>query len=434
MLKINTQRASEADYKTHFELLERWGVLVRPSIAAGTPLIVQDEDLLGELSFCLFTAWLYLGIHNQSKAKVRATVIPAAADGSSSALVISRLDTHLAPPEGLGAGIIDTAYFNCPNQAASDADLPASTRLLCPVVNRLRYNLGHAGVRTEELEPPPRTLYCCESGGTMLWDYIHDVVLAEPERYGTAVGGVVFPVRVPFSYLERYLGGIIGVDTSGVGKLFDETLLWYAMAAGGAQMGFAHAEFSQPFMSNEMDFLLYYTAGKRRGPKEEPPEGWDAYVADQALCVFETTVGHLSDGAKKGRARSSKAALGVDDAVAAAVSRRANDGMARGANDHPKNKIVNYLALRGLSWSLLRFHYLLAVRPRKSTLAEATERALESISDFDYWALSDLYPELEGQILADQTAPVSPAAVREWHAEFVSVVRASAEQFSACSP
>src|SRR4051812_15058929 len=98
MLPFDAESSDAADYRARLGLLEKWGVVRQPSIKKRQPAAILDEGFLAELSFLYFCAWLFLSTYNRPQRLVRASVVPASADGSSSLLVISKMGTPLAAP------------------------------------------------------------------------------------------------------------------------------------------------------------------------------------------------------------------------------------------------------------------------------------------------------------------------------------------------
>jgi len=171
-------------------------------------------------------------------------------------------------------------------------------------------------------------------------------------------------------------------------------------------LGVPHVEFTQPFRSHEIDFLLYDAAGKSQAPKE-PVGGWKSLTADQSICVFETTVGHHSEQDRLGK-RASLA-----------------------GHDHPKNKLLNYLALRQTGFKQIRFHYL-AILGFGKQLSPATVKALTGTQGFSYWSLSDVFPDSEDALLHHLDTPVSIADFRSWHEALIMQVEAAAKDWAGC--
>ena len=78
---------------------------------------------------------------------------------------------------------------------------------------------------------------------------------------------------------QQYLTGVYP-RTRDFGQLLEETLLWFAMARSGVFIGAPHITFTKPFECNEIDILLYGCAGKTKQQKDDPAEGWQAYLGD----------------------------------------------------------------------------------------------------------------------------------------------------------
>src|SRR5262249_38987447 len=109
------------------------------------------------------------------------------------------------------------------------------------------------------LKEPDRTKYCCESRKQKLWAYLDQSLWTQPDLYGRMVGGQAFPINLPFPFLETYLTGI-EPENPDLGRLLEETLLWFAMAASGVVIGCPHACLKQPIEFHEIDLLLYEAA------------------------------------------------------------------------------------------------------------------------------------------------------------------------------
>lgn len=101
---------------------------------------------------------------------------------------------------------------------------------------------------------------------------------------------------MPFNFVEKYL---TGVEPKDMGKLLGETFLWFAMASSGAVIGAPHVDLKVPIEFNEIDLLLYDSAGDFTSVKECPADGWESHLKEHAVCLMEFTIGHHADIAKQ---------------------------------------------------------------------------------------------------------------------------------------
>lgn len=197
---------NDPDYRARWQIVERH-FCARPSFDQSTPLLIRDPPGLRELSFVFFAGWLFCGILNRDKELVRPCLLPMGKDGESSLLVLYHPNTPLAAPARRELDLFDAEFFRCPLDEALKVPRPLSVTemRLCPVVNKMRYNLAHArpGWDVTGLREPRKTEDCCGSGKALLWDYLADTVCADPDLYGPMVGGAAFPVRLPFALLSQ---------------------------------------------------------------------------------------------------------------------------------------------------------------------------------------------------------------------------------------
>ena len=371
-----------------------------PKPAEGKPLVIRDHAGLMELSFALFTGWLFSGILNREKHLVRPCLLPV---GDKSVLSLFDPESHLAKPGRRKLDLLDPDYLKCPLDTAKRA-LTDKEMHLCPVVNKLRYNLAHAKAEWDvtDLTEPSKTKDCCASGKAKLWQYLSDTLLTNPDLYGPIVGGAAYPINLPFSLLQEYLTGVNPV-TKDLGKLLEETLLWFAMAHSGIPMGGAHVIFTKPLECYEIDMLLYHCPGKHKTQKEEPDGGWPAYTADQAICVMELTIGHQPTQ--------------LEERAGAEKRKPQAEG-----NDAPKNKLVNYLALSNYGFRHVQAHYISFIRDK--SMHQATQLALERTAGFNYVLMPDRMGgiDIEQAVLMHLDTRVPMATIREWHAALVKTV------------
>ena len=287
---------------------------------------------------------------------------------------------------------------------------------LCPVVNKLRYNLAHAKPQWDVtgLTEPSKTEDCCKSNKSLLWENLGKTVCTDPDFYGPMVGGAAFHVNLPFAILSEFLTDVNprGRD---FGTLLEETLLWFAMAKSGVLMGIPHVVFNKPLLYNEIDIVLYECAGKSKTPNEEPPGGWSKHIEDHAVCVIELTIGHQPDSEK--------------EPVEGAQKSKKQGGSSEG-KDVPKNKLVNFLALKSSGFRLVHTHYVSVVGD--SDMADATLQALRCTDGFCYVFLPDVVGEdINAMVLNQRDSRVPVATVRRWHAALIKLVEDARVQFAA---
>jgi hypothetical protein len=274
------------DYKKRWPLAQDAGLIQAPSFKdkPPTPLQIRNANGLLDHSFIFFNGWLFTSILNRSKEVVRIPRLPFGPKGELSVLVLYDPATHLVSPSRAVSELFDPDYFVCSLDRSGGKQLSETQKHLCPVVNKLRYNLAHA--RTDKsvdgLMAPDRTQYCCESKKAKLWDYLNRSVIAEPEVYGPMVGERCYPIHLPFSFLEMYLTGIEPKHLD-LGKLLEEMLLWYAMDESGVIMGFAHAQPNVPIVFNEIDLMLYEPGADLKDVLEPPSGPWEAYLSRHAV-------------------------------------------------------------------------------------------------------------------------------------------------------
>ncbi len=382
-----------------------------PKLAKGKQLVIRDVAGLMELSFALFAGWLFSGILNREKPLLRPCLLPLGEKGETSVLSLYDPGTHLAAPARRKLDLLDADYFTCPLDTAT-RPLTDTERHLCPVVNKLRYNLAHAKPEwnVTGLAEPSETKECCESKKNLLWRYLGRTLLADPDLYGSMVGGTAYPIQLPFSVLTEYLTGV-SPGTKDLGKLLEETLLWFAMARSGVLMGAAHVIFTKPFECYEIDMLLYECAGKYRLQKDEPAGGWPAYVADQSICVMELTIGHQPSQTEDRPTTDKK------------------KGQVEG-NDAPKNKLVNYLALTSYGFRSVQANYVSFIRDK--SMHQATQQALEKTGGFNYVLMPDRVGcDVEQTVLRHPDSRVPVRTVRDWHTTLVRAIEGIGESFAA---
>jgi hypothetical protein len=415
MLQIKPSR----DYYGRWPIAEKEGLFTSPKITppTATPLVITNRDALKELSLAFFIGWLFTGVLNRSKELLRVSLLPVGDKGESSVLVLYRPNTHLASPSRGHGELFDAKYFTCPLDRSGGSPIPDVARHLCPVVNKIRYNLGHARPDGDVtgLREPDRTEYCCNSKKQKLWAYLNDTLCRDPDLYGPMVGGRAYPIKLPFSFLEKYLTGVDPRNPD-IGKLLEETLLWFAMAASGVVMGFPHVSPMFPIPFNEIDLLLYHCGSDFTG-LDAPPAGmsWEDYLKGHAVCLMEFTIGHHAETtkSKKGTDPSGEEAARQDAVL---------------AKDVPKNKLMNYQAFCSYRFREVHAHYLSITGD--AGLAAATKRALTTTDGFKCVCLSDLVGQnIDAAVLNHQDTPVPFASVRSWHDCLIGQVEAAASAF-----
>lgn len=395
----------DPDYRARWKIAEQH-FCDKPNFKQNTPLRIRNGQALKELSFVFFAGWLFSGILNREKELVRPCLLPLGKARDSSLLVLYHPKTPLAAPARRELELLDPDFFTCPLDRATKP-LTVTEMHLCPVVNKLRYNLAHAKPEWDVtgLTEPRKTEDCCKSSKALLWDYLDQTVAANPDLYGPMVGGAAFPVRLPFNLLRQYLTGVLP-RTRDFGNLLEETLLWFAMAKSGILIGEPHITITKPFECNEIDILLYECAGKTKQLKDEPAGGWANYLADQSLCLIELTIGHHAEGATEQEPKK------------------------QSGKDIPKNKLVNYLALKSAGFRLVQSTYVSVVGERN--IAPATRKALTSTDGFKYIYLPDIVNEdIEATVLNHHDNRVPVGKVRAWHDALIQIVENSSEEFVA---
>lgn len=401
----------DKDYLKRWELVEKY-FCSKPDPQNGTPLVIRDYDGLRELSFLFFTGWLFCGVLNSTKDILRPAILPMGKNNESSILALYERSTHLAAPARRFTSLLDPDYFTCPLDRSS-APLSETEKHLCPVVNKLRYNLAHAKEEWDVsgLIEPSKTNECCGSGKGLLWSYLARTVCSDPDLYGSMIGGSAFPINLPYEILSQYTTGT-EPGTRDFGTLFEETLLWFAMAKSGITIGGAHVFFKRPFKSNEIDILLYECAGKSKS-RNNPSDEWEKVVKDQAVCVIELTIGHQPDATTD---------LGRTDEPLQVLNR------AEG-NDAPKNKLVNFMAIKSLGFKHVEFHYIHV--KADSAMADATRQAIGFTEGFRYASLASILKEdIGAAVLNHRDSRVPVQTVRNWHEKLIKEVESIGVEFA----
>lgn len=280
-------------------------------------------------------------------------------------------------------------------------------QILCPVLNRVRLNLGHSDVAALSTLPPS-SRDCCGSIKQKFWDFLDGDLQTTRITTGAAIGGQALPIALSSDVAAKFATGLESTSTD-LGVVFEETLLVYALIAADAVMGLAHFQFKQPFETHEIDFAIYDTKGHRAG------DDWKKKVIEQNLCAWEVTCGHLAE----------------DPDVLNEERRGSQFGP---GSDHPHKKLVNFLALKSVGFANLHFHYLSILPAQK--ISAATSQALENTEGFTYWCLGSVVPDdLEEHILLSLETGLDPLKLRSWHRRLVDHVEECARQFvAACLP
>jgi hypothetical protein len=375
---------------------------------------LTNREGLIELSFVFFVGWLFTGILNRSKELIRLSLVPSGpGDGDLSVLVLYRPETPLASPTRRQSVVLDRDYFVCPLDRSRGAPLTATQRHLCPVVNKLRYNLAHARPdgSVAGLREPEKTQYCCESNKEKLWSYLSETLWRDPDLYGPMVGGRAFPIKLPFGFLEKYLTGI-EPGRLDFGKLLEETFLWFAMAASEVIIGYPHVTPLVPIVFHEIDLLLYHTNGDFTPQPAEPEGGWEAHLSTQSACIMEFTIGHHADVAKP-------------EGTGPAGELRQYGVLGK---DVPKNKLMNFHAMRSYGFHSVRGYYFTVTG--EANLGGPTLRSLRTTDCFTYYCLADsLRENIEQMVLSQDDAPIPVAKVREWHQHTIDWIEQAAREF-----
>ncbi|HEX4418184.1 MAG TPA: hypothetical protein VH165_09820, partial [Kofleriaceae bacterium] len=160
---LRRQVPKEKDYRTRLDILVSAGVLELPDLKQGKPARFMDRDAFDELSFLFFVAWLYTSIWNRDRGDFRASwvMVPGAA---RTILALGR-DRHPFVLPGTTSKppplFIDDQFFRCEVDDTKVA-VERKRQVLCPVLNRVRLNLGNSDpARIAEI--PPSSSECCGS-------------------------------------------------------------------------------------------------------------------------------------------------------------------------------------------------------------------------------------------------------------------------------
>lgn len=374
------------------KVLVNAGILVLPELSKPeTRGGIVNRPAFDELSFAFFVAWLYTSIWSRT-ASFRASwvLLPGT---NETILSLGRLQFPLVVPgtATTPAIFIDDEFLACEVDRTKTA-VERKRQILCPVLNRVRSNLAHRVDRVTVL--PPASRDCCGSAKALLWGFMR----GDRDAASAAVGGQAIPIALDSTLATAFATGLEATSTD-LGAVFEETLLVYALFAAGATMGIPHFSFTQPVESHEIDFAIYDTRGHRHS------DDWESVIGAQSLAVWEVTCGHMAEEPELGDTRS------------------------RPGADHPRNKLVNFLALSTLGFAELRFHYLSVLQPTDG-ISPATVRALERTPGFDYWCLQSEVPNLSQEVIESLDAGVNAASLRDWHHRIVQRVEMQATVFA----
>ncbi len=146
-------------------------------------------------------------------------------------------------------------------------------------------------------------------------------------------------------------------------------------------------------------------------PLQEPPSGpWEEYLKKDAVCLMELTVGHHAQVAKGG-----------------ATKEKEDAGPGK---DVPKNKLMNFYAMRSFGFRLTLGNYFTVLG--ESNLAPSTLRTLNSTEGFSYRCLSEeCGDDIAQLVLNHPDAPVPWEQIRKWHGHLVQIVIDAAKLFRA---
>jgi hypothetical protein len=104
-----------------------------------------------------------------------------------------------------------------------------------------------------------------------------------------------------------------------------------------------------------------------------------------------------------------------------------SDGAAAG-KDVPKNKLMNYLALRSFGFRHVQAHYV--TMTGEPDIKGATRRTLTTTDGFAYVCITDLCGvNIEVAVLQHYQDPSPMGMVRSWHNHLIQVVESAATDF-----
>jgi hypothetical protein len=227
------------------------------------------------------------------------------------------------------------------------------------------------------------------------------------------VGGRVFPIQLPFEFLQNYLTGT-EPKNGDLGKLLEETLLWFAMSTSKVFVGCPHAELKVPIEFHEIDMLLYESSGNLATIEQEPNEGWNSYLSTRSVCLIELTIGHQPDLEK------------ASDAGFETV-RKSTLG-----KDVPKNKLINFQALRSFGFKSVRGHYFSITG--EDRLSGAATRALRHTEGFEYRCMAqEMNDDIQHIVLGFKDAVIPEQQIRSWHQRLIDWVENAGGSRGYCS-
>jgi len=407
---LKLQFSNDKDYSQRFTLTQTAGILRSPDVKEGTPLQVLDRESLTELSFGLFVGWIFTGILNREKRKLGISIIPATPSGDISVLALYDPTSGLITPQQTQEGILlDPDYFSCPLDKIGLGTLSPPEMRLCPVVNKIRFNLGksRSDLGFAGIVEPHKTLDCCESRKAKLWGYLNRTVVSEPTTYGSIVGGAAVPIRVSYEFLGQYL---TGTGSNDFGTLLEETLLWLAGAASKCLRGFPHVTIEKPMKSNEIDILLYDEQGKDASSQGEPISDATGELDGVGVCIIELSLGHPVRYMKKGMPNK-------NEEVSIAETDRTI-----------KSKLINFLALEKLGLGTIHGHYLSMTG--ESALSGAADVLLRGTENYNFCCIGELVGgDIVGSVLNHLETPVDLDTLRIWHSSLVRSIEEAAVAF-----
>lgn len=112
------------------------------------------------------------------------------------------------------------------------------------------------------------------------WDFVDGDLDASRTTASAAVGGQALRIALDSALATKFATGLEATSND-LGAVFEATLLVYALLAADATMGIPHFQFKQPIGTNEIDFAIYDTQGRK------PSDDWQAKIVDQSICAWE---------------------------------------------------------------------------------------------------------------------------------------------------
>ncbi len=414
MLKI--KQSNDGDYKQRWKQLDG-RMIVPPDFRTNAPLQIKNRAELDELSFAFFVGWLFTSALNQQKQKYSCSFVPVN-NGSRCIFCLYPLESNIAIPSRSDDFLLVPQYFECPLDRLG-RDLTDTEKHLCPVVNKIRYNLSHSRTdySVDGLKEPSKTAECCASKKQALWDYLNATIVAEPDMYGIIVGSTAFPINLEFDLLKNYLTGT-PATTDEFGKLLEETLLWYAMGASGILIGSPHCSITGGSTeSYEIDILLYDTPeNKRKSKGDILQEKIAEYISDQSILILELTVGHIPEPNR------TQAQQADENEYPTNQNRSSTKG-----KDRATNKLLNYLALKSFGFKNVQTQYISIIG---GSINDVTRTALTTTEGFTYRCLSDVLGiDIREKIISHPDSPIPVSEIRAWHRKLIELVEIAGTEF-----